>query len=98
MKITYFLALLIAFTGLYILWSIFFKKPKIMDDNSNNKKDRNKEYRLIQSLIRNMEEENPQLVKDLIVHLNAVSRLNIIKKSNPDDINLVLKYWLYNDW
>lgn len=99
MKTTSVLALLLAFTGLLVLWVIFFKTPKdkgVINNNENSGK--RKEYKRIQSLIRNMEEENPELIKDLSTQLNAASRLNSIKESHPDDINLVIKYWLYDDW
>ncbi|MDF9407034.1 MAG: hypothetical protein A4E52_01099 [Pelotomaculum sp. PtaB.Bin013] len=99
MKTTFVLTLLLAFTGLSVLWVIFFKKPKDKDTiNNNENPGKRKEYKRIQSLIRNMEEENPELIKDLATQLNAAAKLKSIKESHPDDINLVLKYWLYDDW
>jgi len=99
MRITVVLTLLLAFTGLFVLWVIFFKEPKDEDTiNNNQSPGKRKEYKRIQSLIRNMEEENPELIKDLATQLNAAAKLKSFKESHPNDINLVIKYWLYDDW
>lgn len=97
---THFLVVVVlTLMGLFVLWMMFFKEN---DKNNTGKKSdkstkRDTEIKKVESLIKKMEKENPELVNKIRSQFMADARLKSAKGSDPEDVGLVVKYWLSDE-
>lgn len=87
-------AFVLALAGIGLLWMMFFAKK------SENGESRVGKVAKVQSLISQVEKENPELVEKIRSQLAANAMLKEAKNSEPGDVGNVVKQWLSNesDW
>lgn len=95
LKTPFILASILSITGFLFLWMIFFKNDK-KNVSQKRKKEAitDKDIKKVQSLIKKVEKENPEMVEKIRKHFAADEQLKKARNSDPEDIGGVVKHWL----
>lgn len=82
------LTLILALAGCWFLWVLFFGNKGDRDTGRDGKIEK------VQSLIHQMEKENPELVRKIRSQMVIDAKLKSAKDTEPEDIGRVVKHWL----